>query len=178
MNTYPQRGFTLVELLVVVAIIGILSALLLSSLRSAMSNGKRAQCASQLHQLHVAFTLYANDNSSNFPNINNDAPDGAQGFAAYLSNYVENTNPALFRCTNPSGTAPTDSYYYLNDNFNDNKPAGLDKVSTIIGAPISKIEILGCRFNYQNGVKTGFMPHARGINTLFGDGRVVYDRKS
>ncbi len=178
MKTYSQRGFTLVELLVVVAIVGILSALLLTSLRSAMHNGKRTQCASQLHQLHIAFTLYANDNSSNLPNINNDVPDGPQGIAAYLNNYVENVNPAIYQCTSPSSSSPIDSYYYMNDAFETFKPAGLDKFSQIKGDPVSKIEILGCRFNFKNGVNTGFMPHAKGVNTLFGDGRVVYDRKS
>jgi prepilin-type N-terminal cleavage/methylation domain-containing protein len=56
------RGFTLVELLVVVAIVSLLIALLLPSLRQATEQARIAVCASNLHQWGHALTGYSADN--------------------------------------------------------------------------------------------------------------------
>ena len=49
-----RRGVTLVELLVVMAIIGVLTALLLPAVQAARESARRAQCASRLRQLGVS----------------------------------------------------------------------------------------------------------------------------
>ena len=53
--------FTLMELLVVVAIVAILAALLLPALTHARERAKMVVCASQHRQLGVLFTTYYND---------------------------------------------------------------------------------------------------------------------
>jgi len=57
------RGFSLIELLVVISIIAILIALLLPALSSAREAGRRAACASNQRQFAVALHTYAADNT-------------------------------------------------------------------------------------------------------------------
>jgi len=55
-------GFTLVELLVVMAIIGVLSAMLLPTIGKARRKAKEALCASNLRQLQLATVMYLTEN--------------------------------------------------------------------------------------------------------------------
>ena len=59
-------AFTLVELLVVMAIIAIVAALLLPALNRSKASAQRVQCASSLHQFGLAAQMYLDDNAGNF----------------------------------------------------------------------------------------------------------------
>jgi len=61
MNPKTRNGFTLVELLVVVAIIVLLVAILLPALAKARMGAKRSRVSSQLHVISVALHAFAND---------------------------------------------------------------------------------------------------------------------
>jgi len=60
----PRPAFTLVELLIVIAAIGILAALLLPVLARSKGSAQRIQCASNLRQLGLAAQMYWDDNGS------------------------------------------------------------------------------------------------------------------
>src|ERR1019366_907370 len=60
-------AFTLVEMLTVIAIIGILAALLLPALEQAKARAKRIQCVGNLREIGLATHLFANDHGGKFP---------------------------------------------------------------------------------------------------------------
>jgi prepilin-type N-terminal cleavage/methylation domain-containing protein/prepilin-type processing-associated H-X9-DG protein len=61
------EAFTLVELMVTIAVIAILAALLLTALSRSKGSAKRTQCINNLRQLGLACRMYADENSDRLP---------------------------------------------------------------------------------------------------------------
>jgi len=120
------KGFTLVELLVVIGIIALLISILLPSLNKARETANRAKCASNLHQIGLAILLYQNENNQLSPRtiLGTDPPsptwgyngtpgtldpfNGAEGVnnvtaSFFLLARLEQLTPAVFVC--PSSNA-------------------------------------------------------------------------
>lgn len=80
-----RQAFTLVELLCVIAIVGILAAILIPVVGSVRESARIGACVSNLRQIGTAFQLYAADNRGLYP-----APRQAD-----TSNPSANQNPLL-----------------------------------------------------------------------------------
>lgn len=66
-RSFSVDGFTLVELLVVIAVIALLMAILLPALSKAKEQGKRAVCLTHIKQLQLAWNMYCDGNNEKVP---------------------------------------------------------------------------------------------------------------
>jgi prepilin-type N-terminal cleavage/methylation domain-containing protein len=62
-----RRGFSLIELLVVLAVMLLMIALLLPAVSGVRESSRRVKCAAQLQQLGAALVMYADSNREHFP---------------------------------------------------------------------------------------------------------------
>ncbi|EIP98533.1 prepilin-type N-terminal cleavage/methylation domain-containing protein [Opitutaceae bacterium TAV1] len=67
-------AFTLIELLTVIAIIGILAAIIIPTVSKVRENARQAECISNLRQIGSALLLYAGDNKHHLPAVSTDWP--------------------------------------------------------------------------------------------------------
>jgi len=85
-----RGGFTLIELIVVMAIIAILMALLLPALKSAKEKAKSNLCLTHMRQIAVAINVYANEYEGHLPHTGRmgRTPQQNEGGYVYGGNYV------------------------------------------------------------------------------------------
>lgn len=107
-----QTGFTLVELLVVIAVIGLLIGLLLPAVQAARESSRRTQCKSNLRQIGLALTRYLDQQGERgkFPeaaimaSVTPLVEDDRSTWPLYriLAEYGEN-NREIYRCPSDYG---------------------------------------------------------------------------
>lgn len=102
-----RLAFTLVELLVVVAIIALLISILLPALGQVRARSKRVQCQTNLRTIGHAVQFYLSENNDTFP----DAP-----FYGCLGYIGRSDRHALLGSQHPESARPMNRYFLVEDN--------------------------------------------------------------
>jgi prepilin-type N-terminal cleavage/methylation domain-containing protein/prepilin-type processing-associated H-X9-DG protein len=196
----PGHAFTLLELLVVVAIICLLAAILFPVFARARENARRASCQSNEKQIGLAFAQYVQDNDERYPIARNATPRG-DGWVHSL--YPYHKSYQLFQCPSekrgPANGRVSD--YYANRNIMRLSPYGGNSIqgisptlvasiaqaanTVLVGEAIDSTNIncpsldTGCHAgsssltNVSSGVILNGI-HLEGANYLFVDGHVKW----
>ena len=149
-NRYAM-AFTLIELMVVIAIIAILAALLLPALSNAKDKGKSIKCISNIRQLSMAAHFHVDDNEEALPWSERfwTAPAN-RGF-----NFTDPSSPSFL----PNFYAQMRTYLGSNDGFWHCPAAQEDKTQTVAGDPSPLLGYMGNMFAV--GVTVAPRPEAR-----------------
>ena len=171
------HGFSMIELLIVITIIGILASLLTPTIQSSLDRAKAAKCLGNLHQIGMAVQSYIADpvNNNKFPHFF-DTAEGELEPLADLSSYGVTTN-TLSCPADPHPTAPRYSYFPSQYVDSDNA-AAIRRVSR--SGRVRFITKLSTQKMFMDGSGYGAnpgYPHPGGkygsCNILWADGHVT-----
>src|ERR1017187_6706284 len=114
MNSTPRhftrQGFTLVGLLIIIAVLAILAAMLLPALASAKRKAQRINCVNNLKQDGLAFRLWEGDNGDKYPMAVSTNKNGTMEYAADVFRHFqvmsnELSTPKILVCPADDRTA-------------------------------------------------------------------------
>jgi prepilin-type N-terminal cleavage/methylation domain-containing protein/prepilin-type processing-associated H-X9-DG protein len=135
MSKLEKHVFTLIEMLVVIAIIALLSSILIPVVKSALARAELTKCQSNLHQLSLGFLQYANENEGKLPYQQKDSSTTWHvDIAPYLDGFTnadffdlaqDGDRPAeIYACPSSEHTVRSGNYSDFGMNFMVNDHGG------------------------------------------------------
>lgn len=190
-NRCGRRGFTLLELLVVLAIIAVLAAVLFPVVGRMMERGRTTKCTNHLQQIGAAALRYAAENEMQLPVTSHQRRSGYKSWTVSLQPYA--SGKLFFRC--PCDEDKERPYSYAMNDFLTPNPAGapeldvarlqrLDRArETVLFAEASKEYVNTDHFHFSDYLgrpipgeiftkQVAAERHENAANYLFADGHV------
>jgi prepilin-type N-terminal cleavage/methylation domain-containing protein/prepilin-type processing-associated H-X9-DG protein len=161
-----MRGFTLLELLVVLAIAAVLAALVIPAVRSGISRAESVKCLGNLREIGVGLHGWLADNNMTMPPLAAGRKSRSEALPVIdttLAPYI--ANPRVFACPADRVLASeTGTSYYWNSVLSGQSAVNLNFLS--LATDLSKIPVLVD--------KEGWHRHSEEkVNHLFADGHAA-----
>lgn len=168
-----KRAFTLIEAVVVVAIIVILAAILFPFPHRNGDNARRSSCQSNLKQIGLALIQYTQDYDDKFPRV---SQKGSRGWSQDIQRYAKSWQ--LFQCPSTSNHVLKTTDYFYNPRFQGLKIEDLPSMNQTImsgdgpdDAPLSS-HLSGLPTDATTNENSFAQRHLNTANYLFADGHV------
>jgi prepilin-type N-terminal cleavage/methylation domain-containing protein/prepilin-type processing-associated H-X9-DG protein len=170
MQRNPAAAFTLVEMLVTIAIIGILAALILPALSRAKEGGRATFCQGNLHQIGIALQIYVEESKNRMPTLyDQSANTNLQTNSVAINNVLSNQLGSLRVLYCPSDNVQifqqTGSSYAWNNLVNGQDADHLQIFATAY--PSTKIPLV-----YDKQSFHALLGSKRAVNYLYADGHI------
>jgi prepilin-type N-terminal cleavage/methylation domain-containing protein/prepilin-type processing-associated H-X9-DG protein len=181
-----RSAFSLVELLVVMAITGVLVALMVSGLGRAVENARVIQCLANLRAIGVGCAAFSADSDGKLPQSSHQGP--AVAWQYVLPAYLDRSDRKVFK--SPLGPNPTLAYSYAINDFVTQKPYGashldysrrqsIDQPAQTMHFTLTSKSYGGTdHFHFADGEEAGYAPAAFSsqvhVNVAGGSGHYLF----
>lgn len=129
-----RRGFTLLEILIVVAILAVMLLLLFPAFRFARIAAARARCLSNIKQITLALSQYSVNTGGKLPpGTSSSPPFGAMNptaSAKYLNSYLSGDGYRALECPADQGGSPGSEFSYFEKDGFSYRYIGTDGLSS------------------------------------------------
>ncbi|MEM7145763.1 MAG: prepilin-type N-terminal cleavage/methylation domain-containing protein [Verrucomicrobiota bacterium] len=166
-----MRGFTVTELVVVVAIVAILAAVAVPVYQGVAARGRAAHCMGNLRQIGIALNLYLGDHDMTMPVLvaaRGEGDDEKPSLDTELADYV--SGPEVFRCAGDFDRIweTTGTSYFWNSLLNGQKSGQFEMMGRRLGE--AGIPVISDKEAFHRRVGDE-------VNILYADGRVEEEVK-
>ena len=170
-----KKGFTLVELLVVVAIIALLVSILLPALGKARESAKKVVCVSNTKQIALGCMVYLEDNELRYPDkkVKNDegnlinasytwlgkrVKDSTPGSGTHLGAHLRPLNPYVGGPYGPDdevliAACPSDKFFYDGNGASYTASNDVSSTEAVNGTTKDLLSLVDHRTSERKGVK-------------------------
>ncbi len=167
-TSHKIRGFTFVEMLVVIGIIVLITSIAIPGYRQVRATARSGQCASRLRSVGVGLNSYFIDHGMKFPTLvaaRESREEEAPAIDTVLLEYVKG-DELVFQCPSDHGGLfeRTGSSYFWNSLVNGQDSGNLK----VLGLPshAAGVPLVSDKENFHDQVGDG-------VNVLYADGHVL-----